>query len=349
MILFLLLAPTLHTQAQENISERLAKLVIERLYKDLDTFAHEAFKHNVKDEYSYADTKRKEIINSVDSNCLITNDITRIDKDGAPGDIHFMSYVNNNLYNAAKKYELKFVVNCSNMKYDQDSGRAEKVILKVTAVKNSYQCTAEIRFKGEKIIHIKYSDFKPIENTNDNIHVPTPKRIGVAQDPYMNFSAGYGWQGIHLGVGTGGLSDNWFFSRVKIGMEMNMKRSNYEHYPTSSEGLPATKTYHQNKYDVAGGLQIGYMIIPGRETEWDIEEGLSLSALLGFGGIFYDWWSEKTEQSSIIIHGPSQAFYIKPSLRFDWAYWGIEAGYYFSPKESPIRGTTFRLIINIPL
>ena len=206
---------------------------------------------------------------------------------------------------------------------------------------NKVKCVAKFKFKNESILSIT------VVAANEN---------PIISCSHVNFSAG--WKianGFNLGFGIDGISKNWFINHLRFGVEYNIlfNQERDAHYPTSTDGTPATMTYRTRENDDYGlGINIGYRIIPGKYDNISIFGDPGRLFLPMGGGIArYGRWWEYQGTSEPIEHPRNTAFYIKPSVTLEYLlsdFWGIgvEASYYYSPQYSQINGVGINAIIN---
>ena len=335
--------------AQGQIGEAKAIETVRNFYNGLNSYAQYAYEHQGKEHY-YSVTK-DQIISYFNSREIVVMDINHLrnGNDLEDGTIEqYLRILNQIAKDRLVKFEL---VNMPKM-INREIGGVQ-VTVKVLSTENSYQNTFGVTFTEGKISNICCIDeFKKIDNINKNPEESNPKKKKPAYplEPELSYGAGVKLGsniGVSAGLSIGGLSENWFVSRLKFGVEYfkphGMKE--YIHYPTSSNGQPSTMTYETIKDgDFGLGINMGYTFIPGKHHL----SNHHLTAFLGIGGSFYDFWYEKTGASkSDYVSHHSSALYFKPSLRYDFKIIGVEAGYYFCPNYSPMQGMSIQLIINL--
>ncbi len=286
-----------------------------------------------------------------DTECLVQMDIYKLVNNRDPSMQQTLRFYLQKLEEIAKDREVFFSV------VGKPSILKNEIIvtIEVVSTANSYRCKAKVGINGSlKICYIRFSDFENIPN----IEIIKPPKEPAIHQTMLNFSAGVKLtNGTNLGFGIGGLSNNWFLNRMKFGIEYELLfGQKYPHYPTASGSMPSTLTYAAKKNgDFGLGINIGYMFFPGKYDSYDIRDwnynnDRGLSFFIGIGGVFYDFWDEKTGplKSDYTSHYNS-ALYIKPSLRWDIGNIGLETGYYICPQYNPIRGFCFQMTLNIQL
>lgn len=224
--------------------------------------------------------------------------------------------------------------------------------------KKGYTCIAHFAFKGKgkdmKISSVGFENFKEINYSGGT--TPQPPQKPFISCSHVNFSAG--WKianGFNLGFGIDGISKNWFINHLRFGVEYNIlfNQERDAHYPTSTDGTPATMTYRTRENDDYGlGINIGYRIIPGKYDNISIfgDPG-RLFLSMGGGIVRYGHWWEYQGTADPIEHPQNTTFFIKPSVTLEYLlsdFWGIgiEASYYYSPQYSQINGVGLNAIIN---
>lgn len=346
-ILFALIP--LHGLAQGQIGEAKAIETVRNFYIGLNSYAQYAYEYQGKEHY-YLGTN-EHIISFFVSGEVVVMDINHLQngKDLQDGPIEqYLRILNQIAKDRVVKFEL---VNKPQM--IREMGGVQ-VTVNVLSTENSYQNTFGFTFIGEKIANICVMDkYKRIPNINELVQHEEEKKT-VYPLPFKT-NLGFGVKlgsktGLPLSIGFRGLTQNWFLSRVNIGAEciFLLNQDGYLHYPSSTEGIPSTLTYASVRNgDFGVGINLGYTFYPGKHQKGKHHY---FSALIGLGGAFYDFWDEKTGPSSSDYESHySSAFYLKPSLCWEWEPYGIGAvvGYYICPKFSSIQGVNIQMTIKL--
>lgn len=343
--------------AQDCVNETDAGDIIKSFYKHLNTYAYQFYQYG-EEEVFVEDAKNRVLNCFVSKKAIVKLDIGYLnnEKTSATDIDNYLTV----LKRISKNRKVEFEV-VGNPKMYKKKNQFQ-VIINVKSTKNSFQNTIIFTFKGEKIENFVYIDkFKKIDNLDSKPEPeePDPKKkesevkklVYPLDSELLYYSSGIKF-GSRIGlpiieVGIGGLTENWFVSRLKFGVEYFsfLLKEEYTHYPTSSNGQPSTMTYAVKKDgDFGTGFNVGYTFLPGKHYQ----SKHHLTACIGIGGAFYDFWYEKTGTSkSDYVSHHSSALYLKPSLRYDFKFIGVEAGYYFCPNYSPMQGMSIQLIINL--
>ena len=364
MISILFSLVPLHGLAQGQIGEAKAIEIVRNFYNALNSYAHYAYEFQ-GEEHRYQLT-REQIISYFDSRKIVVIDINHLrnGRDLEDGTIEQYLRILNEI---AKDREVKFeLINMPHMSNRETGG--VQVTINVLSTENSYQNTFGFTFKGDKIVNICVMDkFKKIKNINSRKPIEKEKSDKEKRkkqkekkpcyplEPNLSYGAGIklgtsidGF-GESVSLGIRGLTKNWFVSRMNFGIEsmfLFVEKSEYpSHYPSSSNGQPSTLTYAVKKNgDFPLGINLGYTFLPGKHNQGEHH----LTASMGVGGMFYDFWYEKTGPSKKdYVSHHSSALYLKPSLRWDYDIIGIELGYYICPQYSPIQGMNIHVIVNL--
>lgn len=333
-------------QGPEQIGEATASSIIIGFYNDLNFYAEQSLIHEGKEAY-YQHT-RERILSDFATDAVVKMDICHlVNEKIVPSTMgHYLTVLNR----ISKDQKVKFEV-VDNPKMKDSEKNQVQVTVNVLSTENSFQNTIVFTFKGKKIVSFDFNkdDLKRIKNIEGKPKIKEPDPV-YSLEPELSYGAGVKLGsniGVSAGLSIGGLSENWFVSRLKFGVEYfkphGMKE--YIHYPTSSNGQPSTMTYETIKDgDFGLGINMGYTFIPGKHHL----SNHHLTAFMGIGGSFYDFWYEKTGASkSDYASHHSSALYLKPSLRYDFKIIGVEVGYYFCPNYSPMQGMSIQLIINL--
>lgn len=357
LIIFMLLNIGNDICAQEaSISRGAAGEKIECFYSDLGAYAKRAREYS--GQYSNYERIKERVLDAVTKDCLITHDLLRFDGQKKLEEIKIESYLTNLNMIAGAGNRISFEVDCRNMTFDYNRDNntylACGVILKVTAFRNSYQCKATIGFKSGKIDRIKYSEFEDIENPTDIEH-ERAKENDLGLDLSTGFKFGKD-AGLTFGFAFTGISENWFWSRWRIGSELfiPVKQYQYEHYPTAVEGFNSILSYIQKDNDWAIGFTMGYMVFPGKYY-YRYDKTFDFFANFGIGSVFYDKWWEQTESDAWLNHNYTVGVYFFPSIlteiRFNntLGHLGIDVGYYFSPQCQQLNGLRLSVTISSDL
>lgn len=327
-----------------SIGPAVAEDHIKNLYRDLSSYAADAYEHK-GDDKKYTKTKDKVLNYFYDTNA-INLDVKAIDNGDSTEEVNIKSYLNE-LNKIASKQIIRFLPGFNGFIEEKDGVNFYSCSLLVypsEEKKYYYKCKARIGFKGKEICSINYSEFDI-----------RPEEKPLLFHPNLNIAFGYKFNNcLNFSIGLDGLSDRWFLDHLRFDVEFNyMYNQEHPHYSTATDGTPSQLTYISENGDFGIGMNIGYRIIPDKYG--DLNWGPTwLSVSIGFGGVFYDKWWEYNGTSEGEAHGRSAALYIKPSLCLEYLItdhfgMGIEAGYYFCPKYDPMQGLGLKVVTKFAL
>ena len=236
----------------------------------------------------------------------------------------------NELVKKGLKYKLKSTYG---YRVINDSLSTIKAIVKI----NNVRCTASFTFLGNSIYLINVTREKPKERFVHDFNM----QIGAGM---LHSSKEYPW-GLPISIDIGGLSNNWFVSRLRFGLEycffMDNPLAETIHYREWKDiTAPATLTYIRKDGNYGVLASLGYTFIPNK-LNGPLSE-FTLSASMGAGVELYDFWTEMTGVADYERHFESSLI-LHPSIAVSFRGVGLDLGYYYFPQNMDYNGMNYSL------